>query len=187
MKKLLGILVLGLLLSSNAYAGFGDKAIVLKCVVVDEPKTFFKFKILSHKEKGIRIKTYKVSEKFIKLWDGELLASYKVDEKGSEYITWIRYFSTKKNPSMWLFGVDPKGDENGETYVKLKFYENISGFDSNLKDLEINTFRNKRDRENQSKANDKHWKYVLAKEEVFFNLLDSNKKSNDVVLLCEID
>ena len=44
-----------------------------------------------------------------------------------------------------------------------------------------------RDRENQSKANDKHWKFVLAKEEVFWKLYDSNKKSNDFVLFCEID
>ncbi|SVD49717.1 uncharacterized protein METZ01_LOCUS402571, partial [marine metagenome] len=40
MKKLLGILVLGLLLSSNAYAGWFSKLPILKCEIIWNGKSY---------------------------------------------------------------------------------------------------------------------------------------------------
>ena len=46
MNKFLFTIFLGLLLSSNSYAGIGDKTIVLKCISVAKPHAYLKFKIL---------------------------------------------------------------------------------------------------------------------------------------------
>ena len=180
MKKAIGIIVLCFLWCNTSYAGFGDKTIVLECASATSPQTFLKFKIFTHKEKGTRIKSYKLTENFLKLWDGELLANSEVDETGREFITGIKYFALDK-PSIWAFGVSPVGTSQ----LNLIYYKNISAFESNLRDLRKKAFNTKYDRENQSKANDKHWEYVLAKEEVFNNIYNSNEKGNDVAFACK--
>ncbi len=184
-KKFLSTIILGLLLSSNSYAGIGDKTIVLGCISAAEPHTYLKFKILKHPEKGTRIKSYKVSnvdpKASPKFWDDELLASSKINTAGKEFITWIKYFAISK-PSIWAFGVSPVGSS---PQLNVIYYTNISAFESNLRDLRDKALGTKYDRKNQNKTNDKHWEYVLAKEKVFNKIFNSNKKGEKVAFVCD--
>ena len=135
MNKFLFTIFLGLLLSSNSYAGIGDKTIVLKCISVAKPHAYLKFKILKDQEKGTRIKSYEVrnvdKKSFPKFWDDELLARSKINTAGKEFITWIKYFAISK-PSIWAFGVSPVGSS---PQLNVIYYSNISAFESNLRDL----------------------------------------------------
>ena len=183
MKKLFLYVFLGMLWCNTSYAGLGDKTIVLKCMSMEQTSVPYKFKIFTHKKKGTRAITYKLPhEGNVKLWDGEILANSFVSDKGEKIYYWIKYYALPK-PVIAAFGFNT----STKNQINMTAFYNISDYESNLRDIRKKAFRNDYDRNNQTKANEKHMDYLIAKEEVFNKLLESNKKRDEMTFACEED
>ena len=167
MKKLSLYVFLVLMWCNVGFAGFGDKTSVIKC-------EGYKFKILDHKEKGLRIDSYD------KIWKAEQLADSYVNEKGETNYYWFGYY--------------PKAGLYGYRFNLATNKLGVNGFpglsDNNLTGLLDRAKNDKYNLENQDKRNKKHKDFFFAQLEAYNKLIEKfpsvSKNRTFVEVTCSV-
>jgi len=112
MKKLLGILVLGLLLSGNAYAGWFDKLPVLSCKIGDQHITYDLRKYADIRKVDISKKTNIPDNVMLEVTDDEYAFLETIDQ-GDGTVRTYRYNVNRYSGVVNVY-VSPKHVRFGE-------------------------------------------------------------------------